>query len=230
MTTLLAPFRYAYDFAQRHKKKILVAGVCGTAAAGYVLYSKVKDLVPMLKDVYQRAQSQQKIAAQQLLNARFEHNFRVARVTVSDFALRLRNQLNTTFNITELQKKLKTGQGGQHDLANWHEFRVQAMTRTLSALYSLCFVNLLIKIQLSIVSRYMFHDAQQRSKQGEQVRPDTTFNDFQARLFDNSNKQFFGLSEHAQKQGLTKLTTTLKEIGRAVQQECRDRSRMPSSA
>src|SRR4051794_17866260 len=87
------------------------------------------------------------------------------------------------FNVEEIRSRMKkssvpngpssTGVSGrsESDYLLWDEFKVAGFSRTLSAIYICSMLHALIKVQLSIVSRYVLFDqqAQQARQEAEQA-------------------------------------------------------------
>ena len=65
-------------------------------------------------------------------------------------------------------KKSGPGSRSESDYQLWGEFKVAGFSRTLSALYTICLLHALIKVQLSVVSRYVLFDQQAQQQRQEQ--------------------------------------------------------------
>ena len=136
-------------------------------------------------------------------------------------------QLMARFDVDEIRSRLKKSSSSSSRSASdyllWDEFKVAGFSRTLSALYVLCMLHALIKLQLSIVSRYVLFDqqAQQQRQEQEQAAaqqgqgqapgapPSITATPLPAFLppavCEEVNRVYFSLSRHAQSVGAGQL-------------------------
>lgn len=168
MDTLLVPYDKLRDFIRSHKKLLMYSAGAVGVVSSYYLYKRIQplytslrsDLRLMSKISKDMAESEYNSRQIQLLQ-RFLHNCTVADVTVRNFAIQTRSDLIQRFDVDLVRKKLASNKGtkrSENELELWNEFKVISYTRTVSAVYCISLLNLLIKLQLSIVSRYVLHD------------------------------------------------------------------------
>jgi len=175
-------------FGITKKKVLLVAAVGGGA---YVFF-KVKGIMEEFRTNWAMMQQgfDQNTTRQMQVKQRLDNNLRIAESTLIDFAYRnIRQQLSTIFDLAPLQAGLKDRAGG-HNVDLWSEFNVKGCARTLTSVYSVCFLDLLLKLQLSIISRYTMEDP------GQSVN--------------EANMIFMNLSRYLQTDGLKLLATEIE--------------------
>jgi len=202
---LLTPFRAVGDFVGRHKKKVLGGSAIALGLGGYYVYKKVKPIIDdirkqiKLMESLEGQRNNDKPARKQMLAQRFQHSMKVGDVTLRSFLAQTREQLTREFDLDLLRSKMKKKEGNEKerteaDFAQWDTFKLWGFARSFSAVYCVCLLNALIKIQLSIVSRYVLTDS-------------AAFPNVESRAgLDAVNKRFFALSEYAQTKGLAKLS------------------------
>ena len=111
---------------------------------------------------------------------RIEHNLTVGDFTLRQYASQLRSQLTTRFDVDSIRSRLKKsgqqqannggstgGDKSEDQLALWDEFKTAGFARTISAIYIIALVHALVKVQVSIVSRYVLFDQQAQAARAE---------------------------------------------------------------
>ena len=139
------------------------------------------------------------------------------------------------FDVDEIRSRLKKSSSSSgrsaSDYLLWDEFKVAGFSRTLASLYVMCMLHALIKLQLSIVSRYVLFDQQaqqqrQEAEAAEQLQrggqpaapaaPDAsgppTF--LPPAVCEEVNRVYFSLSRHAQSVGAAQLADHIASLVR----------------
>ena len=105
----------------------------------------------------------------------------------------------------------------QHDLDKWNEFKYTGFARTISAVYAITILHAIIKLQLSVVSRYVLVDQTKSTLSSSSTSlsssssPDPSLTPLQQPatlggvMSEVVNKCYFGVSEWAQRDGLRRL-------------------------
>lgn len=148
-------------------------------------------------------------------------------------------QLMSRFDVDEIRSRLKKSSSSSgrsaSDYLLWDEFKVAGFSRTLSSLYVMCMLHALIKLQLSIVSRYVLFDQQaqqqrQETEAAEQLQrggqpaapaaPESSGPFAQPPTFlpppvcEEVNRVYFSLSRHAQSVGAAQLADHIASLVR----------------
>lgn len=103
----------------------------------------------------------------------------------------------------------------QHDLDKWSEFKYAGFARTVSALYAITVLHAIIKVQLSVVSRYVLVDQTKNTLSSANSASSSSSDPALTPLSQPAtlggvmsevvNKCYFGVSEWAQREGLRRL-------------------------
>ena len=115
----------------------------------------------------------------------------------------------------------------QHDLDKWNEFKVAGFARTVSAIYAIAILHAIIKVQLSVVSRYVLVDQAKNTLSSSSPvslsassSPDPSLTPLSqpvtlgGLMTEVVNKCYFGVSEWAQQEGLRQLMGVVEEAVR----------------
>ena len=117
----------------------------------------------------------------------------------------------------------------QHDLETWNEFKFAGFARTVSAIYAITLLHAIIKLQLSVVSRYVLVEqtknslassstpslSSSSSSSDPSLTPLSQPVSLGGITSEVVNKCYFGVSEWAQKDGLRQLMAVVEEAVRA---------------
>lgn len=103
---------------------------------------------------------------------RLEHNLTVGDLTLRQFSSQIRTDLTSRFDVDSIRARLKkSGQGGaaaaEEQRLLWEEFKTAGFARTIACVYVICMIHALIKVQVSIVSRYVLFDQQAQAARAE---------------------------------------------------------------
>ena len=179
-------------------------------------------------------------AAQQQLLHRFNHNLSVCDQTLRNFAAQAKTDIAARFDVVAIRAQIKraslppstaaasapssssslspsdeqSARERAHDLSKWNEFKLAGFSRTLTALYSVTLLHALIKVQLSIVSRYVLTEQQSTTSSTPQrgaLGPVPTLG---AAMTEEVNRAYFGLSEWSQREGLKEVADAVEEAVR----------------
>ena len=188
---------------------------------------------------------------------RFHHNLTVGDMTLRNFATVVKADIAAHFNVEAIRAQIKrtstapstqsstpnnsTGSASvvvqseeqrerdkQHDLEKWNEFKYAGFARTVSAIYAVTALHAIIKLQLSVVSRYVLVDQTKNTLSSSGSSPlsalsspsDSSLTPLSqpaslgGLLSDVVNKCYFGVSEWAQKDGLGQLMGVVEEAVR----------------
>jgi len=177
--------RAGWGWAKEHKAIVAGTAAVGVAIGGYKLCSYVNGIInelrampPELQAMLPEAMREQMelmcnpdaIQRQKhaILLHRLEHNLGVGDATLRQFARQLRQDLMHRFDVDSIRNRLKkskdASQSGVGRSAEeyelWNEFKVAGVSRTIASIYAICLIHALLKLQLSIVARYVYFDQQ----------------------------------------------------------------------
>ena len=96
-----------------------------------------------------------------------------------------------------------------HDLAKWNEFKLSGFSRTLTAMYCATLLHALVKVQLSIVSRYVLQEQQPPQLKDRSALGGVAV--LGLAMSEEVNRAYFGLSEWGQQDGLRRLGDVVEE-------------------
>ena len=185
---------------------------------------------------------------------RFHHNLSVGDITLRNFATAVKADIAAHFHVEALRAQIsrtstapapQPAEGGevvvqseeqrererQHDLDKWNAFRLAGVARTVSALYAAALLHAIIKVQLSVVSRYVLVDQTKQTlsstggvssltgSSDASLTPLTQPATLGGVMSEVVNKCYFGVSEWAQKDGLRQLMDAVEEAVR-VEMSC----------
>lgn len=181
---------------RNHKKKLYFGGIVGAAIGGYYAYQKVRPIVDMIREQMKMMKTLEQSSAEQekqSICTQLDHNLRVGQVTLKNFSKKMKKQIKERFDVDGLRATMSKAKGKRtdEDYKQWEQFKLWGFSRTLAAMYAASLLNLLIKVQLSIVSRYVLTDSNQ-----------TQSNKAAAEII---NKKFLSFSSYAQGEGLERL-------------------------
>ncbi|KJE95856.1 hypothetical protein CAOG_06259 [Capsaspora owczarzaki ATCC 30864] len=137
-------------FFRRHRRKLLItAGVLGGVYfAGRHLLSRLAD-------------ERDKELAERLAHARmkqhFESNQKTCTTTALSLITTLRERLLLALDTDELTAQLR--RGSPDKLALWERLKVVSFTRAVAAIYAVCCLVALLRVQLNVMGRYMYLDS-----------------------------------------------------------------------
>eukprot|EP00457_Paulinella_chromatophora_P005641 gb/GEZN01005658.1/.p1 GENE.gb/GEZN01005658.1/~~gb/GEZN01005658.1/.p1 ORF type:complete len:492 (+),score=114.27 gb/GEZN01005658.1/:49-1524(+) len=196
--------------ARRHRRKLLLGGVLGSVAGGYYLYQQYGhlcgDAMMLWRDIQaMNAFSKQKkledaLTKRKMMAQRFEHMLRVGDVTMFNFAGKLRQELTQLFDVEGLRQKLtrvtsKELSGLEKE--QWDRFAAAGIARSISLIYAAAFLHALIKVQLSVVTRYLLYDSEM---------PGVTKADLSAA--EEANSLFLNFADYEYRSELSELART----------------------
>mmetsp|Transcript_16438 Transcript_16438/g.32132 ORF Transcript_16438/g.32132 Transcript_16438/m.32132 type:complete len:401 (+) Transcript_16438:1-1203(+) len=171
-----------FSFLKRHKTKLKVGALVATATGGYYLYRRFKPMIDeiqtQIKMIKQMEESKQE-SDKQMVEKQLDHNLRVGHVTTRTFSKKLKKHLAGRFDLEGLRasmSKSKDKKRTEDDHKQWQTFKLWGFSRSFAAVYSVCLLNMLVTIQLTIMSRYVMEDSEQPSAvKSAQERVNTTF-------------------------------------------------------
>lgn len=166
-STVMSPYHHLRSAISHHRRTVQLLCAISAVGGSYYLYKRFKplytslrnDLKMMEKITREMAQSEAESQQVQLLQ-RFVHNLQVSDVTLRNFSSQIRLDLIQRYDVDQVRKKLAASKGqakGSEELQLWSEFTVISYTRTIATIYAIALLNTLIKVQLSVVSRYVVH-------------------------------------------------------------------------
>lgn len=219
------------------------------------LRNDLKLMTQLAEEMYNNDISNQ----QNILVQRYIHNCNVSDITLRNFAAQIRTELNNRFDVDSIRKKLAdnkkqsqqqsqsqlqatsqdnttttdnnsmTQSQTQNDLTLWNEFKNAAYSRAISCIYAISLLNALVRVQLSIVSRYVTNDNNNSSSNSMSSLPSIPFitpsnntttrqsplpdvKPLPATVLEQLNKHYFSLSAHLQSTGLQALMHIIHSI------------------
>ena len=243
---LVSPYYKLKGLLFDYKQPILYTTGTATAVLLYLGYKKYKPLIISLRndlhmmnklasDMYSSDQS----AKQYQLIQRYIHNCNVSDLTLKNFAQQTRLDLTNKFDVDSIRNKLTANKQSatatvesqssstvQHDITLWNEFAIASYARIVSTIYCIALLNVLIKVQLSIVSRYVVTDNLQSTTSQLPSIPGLTAGNpstlhstplpsnipLPASTLEELNKHYFSLTAHLQSTGLQLLTQIINTI------------------
>ena len=231
-SSLLTPYYKLRQVYSENRRVVLTTVTVSSCVAAYYAYKKYKPLYISLRndlklmnklasDMYTNDQQ----SKQQQLIQRFIHNCTVSDVTLKNFALQTRIDLINKYDIDTVKQQLRSNK----DL--WYTFSTLSISRCISTVYCIVLLNCLIKIQLSIVSRYVVNDNLTTSTPSLPSIPGLTpssdtatstptplpaVQPLPALTLEELNKHYFSFSAHLQSTGLQSLCHIIQSI---VQQQ-----------
>jgi len=115
------------------------------------------------------------------------------------------DELRTQKNITpERKKKL------------WETIKVDAFTRTVTAIYSLCLMDTILSVQVSMIGRHLYMEHTYKNKRIEEgVEDETLKNHLVLSSSKRTQQRFLGYAQHFQKVGMNKLLPIIEGVVRA---------------
>ena len=127
----------------------------------------------------------------------------------------------TTSSESAAQSEEEKERDSAHDLRQWHLFKLTGFARTLTAVYAVTLLHALIKVQLSIVSRYVLTEQQKGAAAaggGDAAAGGGTGASILAPpvqlgalLTEQVNRCYFAVSEEAQRAGLRAVEEAVME-------------------
>jgi hypothetical protein len=146
-------------------------------------------------------------AQKKVLMERLTNNMRVGDVTLKNFMGAIQLEVEVAFDMDTLRRGMSKSKGqgqerGAEELEQWERFKLWGFARTISAAYLISLLHLLIKVQQSVVSRYMLVAV--AAPESDQM------------MATRVNKKFLSYAEHAQKGGAALLCRDVLEAVTAV--------------
>ncbi len=176
---------------------------------------------------------------------RFHHNLSVGDMTLRNFATAVKADIAAHFNVEAIRAQIKRTSTAhtiqppltqqpltasvvvvqseeqrerdkQHDLDKWNEFKYAGFARTVCAVYAIALLHAIIKLQLSVVSRYVLVEQTKSTRSAPSLRrrlcpPSSSPRSSLTPLAQPAslgglmsevvNKCYFGVSEWAQRTG-----------------------------
>ncbi|GFO05105.1 peroxisomal biogenesis factor 3 [Plakobranchus ocellatus] len=136
-----------WAFIKRHRKKFIFLGafVGGT----WVLYKYMWRKIQEIRDEEDK---------QYLISVRRQHHFdsnqRTCNTTVLAMIPNLRETLVKHLDTESLKELLKSSPPNKLDI--WEELKIMSFTRTIAAVYGSCMLSVMLRVQLNIVSGYLY--------------------------------------------------------------------------
>eukprot|EP00276_Gloeochaete_wittrockiana_P011480 CAMPEP_0184652486 /NCGR_PEP_ID=MMETSP0308-20130426/10180_1 /TAXON_ID=38269 /ORGANISM="Gloeochaete witrockiana, Strain SAG 46.84" /LENGTH=438 /DNA_ID=CAMNT_0027087385 /DNA_START=185 /DNA_END=1501 /DNA_ORIENTATION=+ len=165
------------------------------------------------------------------LQSYFDTNSRTSDATVHSLLPGLKSRLFELYDLETLTAKLKTGRSGtsgispQDKQTTWNQLKGLSFTRTITALYTLCLIDALLRTQLSILARYLFLASANMQQQAMQRRASMSWFSFSRAdvpsqsisaaggtlmLSDWTQHRFLSQSEYVQTHGLSKVAARVE--------------------
>lgn len=204
----------SWDFVKEHWRALGVASVAGGGLFAFFKYQ------PQLKELWQQykvlkaleaqmkaSPSREQQALRKDLTFKMERNMRVGDVLVKNFCKSAKLVIDGVFYVDRLRANLQKGaKRSEDDLKVWQQFNHWAFARTITSVYALCLLNFLVKVQLSIVSRYVTTD---ESLYAAAVPPGTAASAEEQAAHrvaaEKVNTIFLGFASYAEAEGLKRL-------------------------
>lgn len=157
-----------WDYVKRNKWPVV--GVTSALGGAYVVYKfkpkldefwKQYKMFKALEAQMKSSPSAEQQALRRELNDKMERNMRVGDSLVKNFCASARTSIDEIFPIEQLRATMKKSASGKRtaeDLSAFQKFNQWAFARTIVGVYAVCILHFLVKVQLSVVSRYVSTD------------------------------------------------------------------------
>ena len=138
------------SFFQRHRRKIFITGAL--LGGSYAFYRYVKWRI-----VEWQRQQENAYLAQARKQHHFESNQRTCSITLFSLLPSLKDALLQRLNCEAITAKLREKPSNKLEL--WGSLKLLSFTRTVSAIYSSCFLFVFLQVQLNVIGGYMYIDS-----------------------------------------------------------------------
>ncbi|GFS15042.1 peroxisomal biogenesis factor 3 [Elysia marginata] len=150
-----------WAFIKRHRRKFIFLGAF--VGGSWMLYKY------MWRKVQEIREEEDK---QYLISVRRQHHFdsnqRTCNTTVLAMIPNLRDTLVKHLDTESVKELLKSSPPNKLDI--WEDLKIMSFTRTVAAVYGACMLSVMLRVQLNIVSGYLYLDAVHSSTNG--IKPE----------------------------------------------------------
>eukprot|EP00761_Pharyngomonas_kirbyi_P009922 gb/GECH01009940.1/.p1 GENE.gb/GECH01009940.1/~~gb/GECH01009940.1/.p1 ORF type:complete len:512 (+),score=150.44 gb/GECH01009940.1/:1-1536(+) len=181
-----------WNFIKRHKKKFIGAGVVvgGFSVSFLYLYYRYQQIV-------QDMRREELNAARMRIH--FGNNKRTALSAVRSQLLSVEKFLQESLELQSITPELKNKNLSSEEKLNyWNQYKRQSLIKTVTSIYAISFMYVLLSVQLHIIGRYLFlkyiSDEEKRRPVGSSSEAITLSSDVQ--------QQFLSYIAHFQSSGI----------------------------
>ncbi|KAL9658272.1 hypothetical protein ABK040_015595 [Willaertia magna] len=195
-------------FFQRHKRKFFIGGIAtGVLSVGagvfYYWYKTKKD------------ESQERAKREQQMRYLFNENKKTSKIALLSILPNTLEYLLQSYPIETLMEELKIKKNqltSDKKKEIWEQIKIQSFTRVITSLYSLCLLDSLICIQVSMIGRHLYMEHTFKNKKIEEGIEDELLKNHLSLSTDRiSQQRFLNYAGHFQKNGIIKLQNIIEQ-------------------
>jgi len=147
----------AWDFFKKHKGKIAIAsGVVASLYANKYLTS--------IEQSWHQNSARSFTTEAYKKEYHFEDTIQKCNLTVLNLSPKILKSLDGYFKIEDILEELKAG--SQNKLFLWQELKIKTFTRMVSEIYCLCYFVCFMRVQMSVITGYLYLDNSKTNKSG----------------------------------------------------------------